>query len=194
MTALTRAPAPLHRALFRPLRRDRVLIPVWVAVDTLMVLVHAGHPRGPVRHPGRTRRPAAAGWDQHLPAGPDGPVFGDSLGALTAWRVGVYAAVLAAVMSLLIVVRHTRDEEETGRQELIASGMVGRRASLTAALLAAGSPTPRWPCWSQRAWPAGERRRAAAFGLGLAGRRACCSPATAAIAAQLTESARLARA
>ena len=47
----------------------------------------------------------------------------DSLGALTAWRVGVYAGVLAAVMSLLVVIRHTRDEEESGRQE---TGLVGR--------------------------------------------------------------------
>lgn len=31
-------------------------------------------------------------------------------------------------MSLLVVVRHTRDEEESGRQELISSAMVGRRA------------------------------------------------------------------
>jgi ABC-2 type transport system permease protein len=67
-----------------------------------------------------------------------GPVFGDSIGGVTAWRIMVFAGVLAAIMSLLIVVRHTREEEETGRQELLSSAVVGRRAPLSSALLAAG--------------------------------------------------------
>lgn len=66
-----------------------------------------------------------------------GPVFSDSVGGLVAWRMAGFGAVLAAVMSLLIVVRHTREEEETGRQELLSAAMVGRRAPLTAALLTA---------------------------------------------------------
>ncbi|MGW1272627.1 ABC transporter permease, partial [Streptomyces sp. NPDC002491] len=119
------------------LRRDRLLIPVWVAVNTLMVLSM------PTSLESLYDTPAArADLLRQMDANSSlraliGPVFDDSVGALTAWRVGVYAAALAAVTSLLVVVRHTRDEEESGRQELIASGMVGRRASLTAALLAA---------------------------------------------------------
>ncbi|MFE9255639.1 ABC transporter permease [Streptomyces sp. NPDC006879] len=66
-----------------------------------------------------------------------GNAFGDSIGALTAWRGGVLTGLLAAAMSLTIVVRHTREEEETGRQELLSAAVVGRRAPLTAALLAA---------------------------------------------------------
>ncbi|UGQ15671.1 ABC transporter permease [Yinghuangia sp. ASG 101] len=67
-----------------------------------------------------------------------GPVFAwDSGGALTAWRFTVIGAVLVGLMAALIVVRHTRDEEETGRQELVAAGAVGRLAPLSAALLTA---------------------------------------------------------
>ncbi|MGW0985553.1 ABC transporter permease [Streptomyces sp. NPDC002486] len=120
------------------LRRDRLLIPVWIAVDALMVLSMPGTLEGlygtPAERAGLVRQMETNSSLRAMV----GPVFGDSVGALTAWRVGIYAGALAAVMSLLVVVRHTRDEEESGRQELVASGMVGRRASLTAALLAAG--------------------------------------------------------
>ena len=66
-----------------------------------------------------------------------GPLFGVSLGGLTTWKVGLTELILAAVMSMLTVVRHTRTEEETGRLELIGATVVGRYAPLTAALLTA---------------------------------------------------------
>src|SRR6185369_654316 len=65
----------------------------------------------------------------------NGPLFHLSIGALTAWKIGVTEFVLVALMSVLTVVRHTRNEEETGRQELVSAGVVGRYAPLTAALL-----------------------------------------------------------
>jgi ABC-2 type transport system permease protein len=66
-----------------------------------------------------------------------GRLNGTSVGALTAWRFGVWAACAAAVLAIFIVVRHTRADEEAGRLELVGSGAVGRQAPLTAALLAA---------------------------------------------------------
>ena len=120
------------------LRRDRVMVPVWVAVNALMVLSMPSSLKNlygtPAERSDLVHQVATNASFRAL----IGPVFDTSLGALTAWRVGVYAGLLAAVTSLLVVVRHTRDEEESGRQELVASGVVGRRASLTAALLAAG--------------------------------------------------------
>jgi ABC-2 type transport system permease protein len=95
-------------------------------------------------------------------------------------------------MSLLVVLRHTRDEEESGRQELISSGMVGRRAPLTAALLAAAVANTAL-CVLVVAGLAGQGTAGAlAFGLGVAGAGMVFATA-AAITAQLTESARLAR-
>ena len=41
------------------------------------------------------------------------------------------------MLTIFIVVRHTRADEEAGRLELVGSGSVGRQAPLTAALLAA---------------------------------------------------------
>ena len=66
-----------------------------------------------------------------------GRLWGDSLGAVSAWRYGVWAAIFAALMSVFLVIRHTRADEEAGRLELVGSAAVGRLAALTAALLVA---------------------------------------------------------
>ncbi|MEU4396516.1 polyketide antibiotic transporter [Kribbella sp. NPDC023855] len=49
----------------------------------------------------------------------------------------LWLAVPAAMMSIFLVVRHTRAEEETGRAELIRSAVVGRHAAPLAALVVA---------------------------------------------------------
>ncbi|MFI6659942.1 ABC transporter permease [Streptomyces sp. NPDC050523] len=174
------------------LRRDRVLIPVWVAVNTLMVLSMPNTLKGlygtPAERTDLIHQVATNASFRAL----IGPVFDTSIGALTAWRVGVYAGVLAAVTSLLVVVRHTRDEEESGRQELVASGMVGRRASLTAALLAAGVANAVLALLVTAGLAGQGGTGALALGLGLAA-VGMVFATTAAIVAQLTESARLAR-
>lgn len=50
---------------------------------------------------------------------------------------GLYVLLLAALMSILLVVRHTRADEQAGRAELVRASVVGRDAPLTAALLVA---------------------------------------------------------
>ncbi|MGY6024207.1 ABC transporter permease [Streptomyces spinosirectus] len=174
------------------LRRDRVLVPVWVAVNALMVLSMPNTlkslygtraQRDDLMHQMATNSSLRALV---------GPVFDDSIGALTAWRAGVYAGALAAVMSLLVVVRHTRDEEESGRQELLSSGMVGRRAPLTAGLLAAAVANGVLALLVAAGMAGHGGTGAVAFGLGIAG-VGMVFATTAAIVAQLTESARLAR-
>ncbi|MER5199598.1 ABC transporter permease [Streptomyces sp. NPDC002755] len=188
MTALA-GTGPLLRFA---LRRDRVLIPVWVAVNTLMVLSMPSTLNGlygtPADRADLLRRLETNASFRAL----IGPAFDDSLGALTAWRVGVFAGLLAAATSLLVVVRHTRDEEESGRQELIASGAVGRRASLTAALLAAGVANGVLALLVAAGLAGQGAAGAVAFGLGLAG-VGMLFATMAAILAQLTESARSVR-
>ncbi|MEU3843210.1 ABC transporter permease [Streptomyces sp. NPDC028635] len=174
------------------LRRDRMTLPVWIAVNALMVLSMPNALRG--LYPTDADR---ADLLRQMSANSSlramvGPVFGDSLGALTAWRVGVYAGALAAVTGLLVVVRHTRDEEESGRHELLASGAVGRRASLTAALLTAVVANAVLALLLAAGLAAQGAAGAVAFALGVAG-TGLVFATLAAIVAQLTESARLAR-
>ncbi|MEU0165340.1 ABC transporter permease [Streptomyces iakyrus] len=174
------------------LRRDRLMIPVWIAVDALMVLSMPGTLEGLYGTPAERADLVRQMETNSSLRAMVGPVFGDSLGALTAWRVGIYAGALAAVMSLLVVVRHTRDEEESGRQELVASGTVGRRASLTAALLAAAVANAVLALLVTAGLAGRGAAGALALGLGIAG-VGMVFATMAAVVAQLTESARLAR-
>jgi len=64
-----------------------------------------------------------------------GVASGVSVGAVTLIRGYLLLAVLAALMSTLAVVRHTRQNEETGRAELIGAAVVGRHAGLAAAVV-----------------------------------------------------------
>lgn len=68
-----------------------------------------------------------------------GRLNGTSVGAFLAARWSVWGAALAALLTIFIVVRHTRAEEEAGRLELVGSAAVGRQAPLTAALIAAAT-------------------------------------------------------
>ncbi|MZF83620.1 ABC transporter permease [Streptomyces sp. SID5643] len=174
------------------LRRDRLMIPVWIAVNALMVLSMPGTLEGLYGTPAERADLVRQMETNSSLRAMVGPVFGDSLGALTAWRVGIYAGALAAVMSLLVVVRHTRDEEESGRQELVASGTVGRRASLTAALLAAAVANAVLALLVTAGLAGQGAAGALALGLGIAG-VGMVFATMAAVVAQLTESARLAR-
>ncbi len=61
----------------------------------------------------------------------------DTIASTVSWRVGLFMAGALAVLAALTVVRHTRAEEEAGRQELLAAGRLGRLATQTAAVLVA---------------------------------------------------------
>ena len=54
---------------------------------------------------------------------------------MVTWQIAVYGAITLALMSLFMVGRHTRAEEESGRAELLRSTVVGRHAAITAVLL-----------------------------------------------------------
>lgn len=120
------------------LRRDRLLLPAWVAGLSLLVLATAeAFDRV---YPGVEQRQALAAGVATNPGlrAVTGPPFDlATTGGLTAWRITGPVCVLMGVMSLLIVVRHTRSEEETGRAELIGAGAVGRYAGIVAGMLVA---------------------------------------------------------
>ena len=117
------------------LRRDRILLPAWMLA---FILIVQGSASAFAKLYGdaaeRAGLAASAGSNPTFRA-LYGPIPGDSTGALFGWRYGATLVVAAAVLSLLIVVRHTRGEEESGRLELVSSGVVGRLAPLTSSLL-----------------------------------------------------------
>lgn len=56
-------------------------------------------------------------------------------GGFTVWRVGTFVATVSGVMAILGTLRLTRADEESGRIELVRSGVVGRHAPLAGAVL-----------------------------------------------------------
>ncbi|MET7616112.1 ABC transporter permease [Streptomyces sp. NPDC005408] len=174
------------------LRRDRVMMPLWVLVlggaissapDSLKSLYATAADRSRL-----VDTMSANGSLRAL----YGPVFSDSIGGITAWRYVTFGALMAGIMSLTIVVRHTREEEETGRQELLSAAMVGRRAPLTAALLTAFIANAALALLIAAGLGGEGRDGALALGLVIGG-LGMLFATMAGIVAQLTESARLAK-
>ncbi|MBO1333682.1 ABC transporter permease [Streptomyces sp. VRA16 Mangrove soil] len=177
------------------LRRDRLMIPLWVYLVALTVITMPKTLKGIYATPAERADVLTTMSANSSLRALYGPALDDSLGGLTVWRVGAWTALFAAAMSLLIVVRHTRDEEESGRQEMVSAAMVGRRAPLTSALLAAfvANATVAVLITVGMTVTAGEGV-AGALALGLAtGGVGMVFASLAAIVAQFTESARLAR-
>ncbi|MGY1601744.1 ABC transporter permease [Geodermatophilus sp. SYSU D00815] len=118
------------------LRRDRRRLLIWVVALGLLT-VYAAVALTSVYPTAADRQARAAAVD--TPAGIlfTGPAFGVddyTTGAMVANELGLSVMVAVAVMSILLVVRHTRAEEESGGTELLLSGAVGRRTPLTTAL------------------------------------------------------------
>src|ERR1700694_953649 len=176
------------------LRRDRIVAPLWVLLLSL--------PLAPVYirsieavYPTAAQRAAVAASIMASPAQRAlyGNVYNDSIGAVGIWKAGMFHTLIGVAV-ILTVIRHTRAEEESGRAELLDSTAGRRYASLTAALIltfgasiatgligTAGLFTTDVP-----------RSGSLAFGLALAGSGLVFS-AVAAVAAQLSTSARIAR-
>jgi len=119
------------------LRRDRITLPAWIlgmaaflaATTAMFADTYAKHPellvpdtQVVIENPGMRVL---------------GLVTGPTIGGYTLHRDALTLAVLAALMSVFAVVRHTRQAEELGREEMLGAGVVGRYASLGAAVLVA---------------------------------------------------------
>lgn len=125
------------------LRRDRILLPVWIVI---FAGTAAASPSATVDfYPSVESRIVAAQAANNLASlvafyGRLVAFYGriedpTSLGALSMLKMSVMGAALVAVLMAIVIVRHTRAEEESGRMELVEAGVVGRSASLTAALI-----------------------------------------------------------
>jgi ABC-2 type transport system permease protein len=120
-------------------RRDRIALPA--AVYVIVALVAGTAYSFGKLYPTQAGRAALAATGESNPALRFlyGRLDGDSLGSLTTWRYGIWAAIFTALVTIFVVVRHTRTDEEAGRLELVGSAAVGRDAPLTAGLLPAAA-------------------------------------------------------
>ena len=176
------------------LRRDRIVAPLWILLLSLpLASVYVGS-IGSVYPTAADRAKFAAS----ITASPAqrafyGQIYNSSLGAVGIWKAGMFHTLIAIAV-ILTVIRHTRAEEESGRAELVDSAAIGRRASLTAALLLAFGASIATGLIGTAGLLGTEVPKAGSlvFGLALAG-SGMVFTAIAAIAAQLSTSARVAR-
>lgn len=118
------------------LRRDRWLLPAWIIGLALVPTLSAASVKD--LYPTELSRVEAA---ETMNATASlialyGKIYDPtSIGALSLIKMTAFGSALVAVVLVFLTVRHTRTEEEAGRVELLASGVVGRDAPLTSALL-----------------------------------------------------------
>jgi ABC-2 type transport system permease protein len=117
------------------LRRDRVVLPVWIAVLIGLLAATVGSISSLYATEADRLAYATVAATNVVARAFDGPMAGTSLGAITMTESFGILALLAGIMSVQAIVRHTRLEEETGRAELVGAGVIGRHAPLVAALL-----------------------------------------------------------
>jgi ABC-2 type transport system permease protein len=135
MSAFTGAFAGTGALVRLFLRRDRIVLPLWILPLAVLPFTIAGTMND--------LYPTAAERQSYIDIVTSTPAFlalyghasGHDLGALTAWRLGG-TVLFVGLASLLTVIRHTRAEEEAGRRELLGATAVGRQAPLLAALFA----------------------------------------------------------
>ena len=118
------------------LRRDRLLLPAWLLGFVLMTAFSASATAD--LYPGLQQRIEAA--DTVNATASLVALYGriydpTSLGALSLFKLTAFGAALIAVLMVVVTVRHTRTEEESGRLELLGGGAVGDAAPLAAALV-----------------------------------------------------------
>ncbi|MEU6700478.1 hypothetical protein [Pseudonocardia sp. NPDC046786] len=121
------------------LRRDRVRLPAWVIGIAAGVIATLGAASGGYSNEADLADRAEMLQQPALIAisGPSIGVDNYTLGAFLTNEAMGYMLIIVALMNILLVVRHTRTEEDTGRAELLRSNVVGRHSTLGAAMIVA---------------------------------------------------------
>lgn len=119
------------------LRRDRIRLPIWITGIVVIVVVSAASVAELYSTPEQIESYTAVMGGNPAVIIFSGPGHGfddPSTGAVFANEALMFSSVAVALMSVFLVNRHTRAEEEAERSELIRSSVVGRHAALTATL------------------------------------------------------------
>lgn len=118
------------------LRRDRIMIPAWVV--GFAVVAAASASASIELYPSAESRVAAAETVNNTPSlvALYGLIYDvTSLGAVSMVKLGGTGSALVAVLAIVLMIRHTRAEEEAGRLELLGGTVMGRHAPLAAAFI-----------------------------------------------------------
>jgi ABC-2 type transport system permease protein len=118
------------------LRRDRLMLLWWVLGAVLLYWSQAVSVEGLYPTQAEFDKAAASMAGNAAFIAMAGPARAlNTVGGQVAWQASAFGAIVAGLLSMLLVGRHTRAEEESGRDELVRAGAVGRRAPVAAAAL-----------------------------------------------------------
>jgi len=120
------------------LRRDRWMLLAWAVGAVLLYYSQAVSVDGLYRTQAEFDRAAASMEHNAAFIAMAGPARAlNSIGGQVTWQASAFGAIVAGLMSMFLVGRHTRAEEESGRDELLRAAAIGRYAPMTAALVTA---------------------------------------------------------
>ncbi|MFC5744424.1 hypothetical protein [Actinomadura rugatobispora] len=121
--------------LFRlGLRRERHALPAWLLANAAL-LGGTAAAYGAAFTDAEARAAAIDRSESALLRALNGAPAGDGIGSLAVTDTFTATTTLASLMAVAMVLRQTRQNDESGRAELLASTAVGRHAPLLAALL-----------------------------------------------------------
>jgi ABC-2 type transport system permease protein len=118
------------------LRRDRLRLPLWVALGAGLVASQSASSQTLYSAPGALDGYRASVGSNAAAIAFSGPPVGlDTVPGTVAFEISASVMVAAALMAMFTTGRHTRADEEAGRTELVRSAHVGRHAPLLAAVI-----------------------------------------------------------
>lgn len=123
------------------LRQDRIRILIWIIALLLITLSTANAFKNLYQTPADRQAIAQTMMNPAMTAmvGPSNGLDNYTNGAMMAHQMLLFTAIAVAIMSILLVARHTRAEEEDGQMELIRSLPIGRLSNLSATVLVVGA-------------------------------------------------------
>lgn len=118
------------------IKRDRWLFPFWTLLPVGVLVGHALTFVSLTQNKNLTSVIHEFNRDD-LVSAVHGPIMSVDLVGATLWRSISFITLLMGIGAILTVIRHSRTDEEEGRAELFYSLVVGKYASITAALFTA---------------------------------------------------------
>ena len=120
------------------LRRDRVRLLVWAGAIAALILTSAAVIEESYSTPEDLATYASMAVDKAVVVVQAGPGYGledPTTGAVLMNETSIWTLILVSIMSILMVTRHTRAEEESERAELLRATPIGRDAGPVGAML-----------------------------------------------------------
>lgn len=120
------------------LRRDRWMLVWWAVGITVLYWSQAVSVEGLYATQADFDRAAAMMEGNAAFVAMAGPARAlNTIGGQVAWQSTAFGAITIGLMSMFLVVRHTRAEEENGRDELLRAAAIGREATTAATVAVA---------------------------------------------------------